>query len=154
MLIRKAMIKDLDEIHKLNMKLVTEGYALSKLKNPKTIEKIYYNYYRKMFKNKNSLFLVAEEEGKIIGYCLGEIFRPKKVCKYEIAGYISDMYILKGYRKMGIGQELVKELMKWFRSRKIRWVKLHVDVHNKDSISFWRKMEFKDFMIEMDTLLK
>lgn len=151
--LREAVYADLNDLHSLNMRLVSQNYRFSKLKKPKAIEHVYYNYYKKRLQDKNSIFFVAEEKGKIIGFILGEIERRAIVYRHEKGGYVSDLFVLENYRRKGIGKHLANRLLSWLALKKIRRIRLHVDANNLNAIAFWRKSGFSKHKIEMEMAL-
>ncbi len=54
--------------------------------------------------------------------------------------------VTANYRRCGIGEELVKEMLKWFRDHDIKRIEVKVSVHNELSTAFWRKMGFNPYI--------
>lgn len=156
MRIRKATVKDFDRIHELDMKGTMDHYKkyCRDMKDPRKFKDYYYDHFKKLFRKKTVLFLVAEEKGEIIGYCLGEIDKCKKTSKYNKKGYMSEVYVTEKYRKEGVAKKLVKELFKWFRTKKVKWIRLDVYSKNKRAIRFWEEIGFEEDKKEMVLILK
>jgi ribosomal protein S18 acetylase RimI-like enzyme len=155
MIIRKATQKDLNILNKLQIGLAKYERKICKtLKNPDSIRKEFYEYYKKKIRQKNCVFFVAEESKKIIGYVLGEIEKPTHHHIYKYRGYINDVFVLEGYRERGIGEELTKKLIEFFESKGIKWIRVSAYVKNKSAIKFWKKMGFKDYVIDMAKIAK
>src|SRR5262245_313907 len=55
--------------------------------------------------------LVADVEGMVVGYVLGEIYDRKALYPAGRYGFISDICVTSGCRKRGIGRALVQGLM-------------------------------------------
>ena len=64
---------------------------------------------------------------------------------FENFGYIEDIVVSSNYRRKGVGQILLEEAFKWFRSRKLKRVELNVAKENKKAYSFYLKNGFKDY---------
>ena len=79
-------------------------------------------------------FLVAEKNGKIVGFILSA-----KQSKEELR--ILMLAVKKEYRGQGIGSMLLKELL--LRFPEVRRIYLEVKVGNKKAIKFYKKHGFK-----------
>lgn len=153
--IREATLQDLEVLHKLQLELAKYESKLDKnLKNPLKIKEQYYKYYKKKFQNKNCRFLVAEEDTRVIGYILGWIERLPGIYKHEKRGYVADVFVVKDKRGKGVGRKLLEELLKWFKSQKVEWIRLSVYSANVNAVKVWKKLGFKDYVIEMVMKLK
>jgi len=81
------------------------------------------------------------------------------LCKNEIAGFVTfdnwdarktmhsgylSIYLLKEYRGMGLGKELMRTLLQWGKNNKIiRKMTLAVFSNNKNAIALYKKIGFK-----------
>jgi predicted GNAT family acetyltransferase len=101
----------------------------------------------------NSHVLIAEMNGEIIGSAHGEIthrtdYTPKTV------GSISTVYVVREFRKRGIGALLVKQLCELFDAEGVEDVTLRYIIGNKEAEAFWRKLGFKPLITTAKTSLK
>lgn len=83
-----------------------------------------------------ALFLVAEEEGKIQGYC-GVIMAADE-------GDITNVAVSGQYHRRGIGTLLVKELMSQCASMGIRELFLEVRESNEAARKLYEKLGFEE----------
>ncbi len=97
-------------------------------------------------KSKDSLVLVALEDGKVAGYSIAVISKHPPVLKVERYGFIDDLAIKPRYRRMGIGAKMLERIFEWFESKGIKRIELKVVPKNKIGYSFWRKHGFKDYL--------
>lgn len=84
--------------------------------------------------NSNSYFLVAFAD-KVLGY----------IGVQEICGeaYITNVAVLKEYRKNGIGRKLLRSAIKGAQSRNCEFITLEVRENNKSAIALYESEEFK-----------
>jgi ribosomal protein S18 acetylase RimI-like enzyme len=101
---------------------------------------------RRLMKSEDGLVLVALDEGRVVGYSLSEIKGPMKGYKLEEFGHVHDVAVTASYRRRGIGEKMLGEIMKWFRSKNINRVELSVVAKNQVAYSFWRKHGFTDYI--------
>jgi GNAT superfamily N-acetyltransferase len=100
-------------------------------------------------KDRNTKIIIAEKNKKIIGYFMGAIEKaPSYVISKEI-GVIFDAFIEKEYRNKGVGKKIFKELLKWFKKKKVKHIELTVDARNKIGLSAWKRFGFFDFRLKM-----
>ncbi|MBN2478521.1 GNAT family N-acetyltransferase [Candidatus Micrarchaeota archaeon] len=141
---RKACLRDLPEIFNLWKKLISHHQNKSpyfKLKRDAGL--IFKKWIKKQIYNKNAQIFVAESKGMPVGYALFTIkkFPPIFVIDREL--HLSDIFVLKKYRKKGIGGELIKEGRKWGRKKGLRHSNLEVFAWNSPAIKTYQKSGFK-----------
>lgn len=89
-----------------------------------------------------SLFLVEGE--KVIGFAEAD-FKCREI------GYIS-MGIIKGYRELGYGTELLKALMEECKEYGYKTLEIDVRVENERAIHLYKKIGFKEVRLVKDIL--
>ncbi len=102
-------------------------------------------YLRPAMRDESSLVLVALDEGSVVGYSYSLIRGPHDLVKREKYGCIHDMYVSTTHRRKGIGEKMLGEITKWFRSKDIDRVELDVIAKNQIAVSFWEKRGYVDF---------
>lgn len=113
MIVKKAKLKDVDEITNLNYLLMRYHVKFDKYhKVNKHYRKIYNKYVKRLIRSKNALFLVADVNGKLVGTIYGEIKKRPPIMEVLKYGHLGDVFVLKEYRNQGIGKTLTKEVMK------------------------------------------
>jgi len=143
--IRQAKKEDLKKIEKMVFDL---DMGISKIdfwkKDEKIVKKNIKSSVLKSFKNPKKIILVAEEKNKIIGYIAGTIKNQNPIFKIKKIGFINDVYIIKKFRKKGLGKRLMKELIKFFKSQKIKVCQLSVLSNNLPAIKLYQSLGFKE----------
>lgn len=100
------------------------------------------NQVRHLMKSEDWLALVALDKGRVVGYSLSEIRGSSPGLKREKYGYIDDMGVTASYRRKGIGEKMLAEIMKWFKSKDIARGELQTTAQNVVANSFWQKQGF------------
>ena len=93
-------------------------------------------------KSKNHYWIVAEENGEIVGF--GQAWIKTK----EI-GMLEKVYIDRRWARKGIGLKLLKELEKWLISKKVKFIEAGIYYENKPSIKLNEKAGYKPISIKM-----
>jgi len=153
--IRKATPSDIDKLVQLRLLLQQHCEESNPMiwrmtKEGKTILK---QRVQNELSTNNSHVLIAEMNGEIIGSAHGEIthrtdYTPKTV------GSISTVYVVREFRKRGIGALLVKQLCELFDAEGVEDVTLRYIIGNKEAEAFWRKLGFKPIITTAKTSLK
>ena len=82
----------------------------------------------------NSLFLVAYEDGKVIGYVGMEVIVDE--------GYIFNVAVSADYRRRGVGYALVRELVTYSMKNSLCFITLEGRESNSAAISLYSKFGF------------
>lgn len=154
-LIRKANIRDLDDILRLNLDLFRKEHK----EYDKSLNLEWtYNDGKKYFKDrivkKNGFVKVAETNGKIIGYLCGGISERKFYREKAKYAELENMLINSMFRGKGIGTKLVKDSVNWCKENKVSYISVTASAQNKQVIDFYRKLGFKDYNLTLEMIIK
>ncbi len=150
MIIRKATIKDFEALK--DIKTLSKKEELKYSQTLNTIDKNkerYFSYLKRDLTIDNRAVFIALKEDKIIGMVLAKHFKPLSISKYSKKGYISNLYVCKGYRNKEIGKELSKHALKWIKENNTHHVTLEIHIDNKAAISLYHALGFKDYTIKL-----
>ncbi len=91
------------------------------------------------------VFLVAEAEGKVVGYnmCRIEFGISNFRTTFAKKGHVISIAVMEEYRNKGIGYDLMTECMKRIRESGANEIYLEVRVSNKPAIELYRRLGFK-----------
>ena len=146
--IREARIGDLGVIVDLWQQMIEHHTRLSPhFTLAEDGKEKFSKYLAKKFSEKSTRLIVAEHDGKVVGFMLGLLSPNVPVFKERTMGVISDVYVLPGYRKRGISREMLKGVLKWFNKNKVTTVQLNVATANLEARSAWGQLGFKPYMI-------
>lgn len=148
--IEGAKRKDINAIIKLQMELsdfhksIEKKYYKSGEERKEELKKRLFKVLEKK-REGNSKFLIAKIKNRTIGFMVAGIHKPHPYCREEKIGEIYQTCITKKYRKRSVGKLLFKELLRWFKKRKIKFIEVLVDSRNRIGISAWKKYGFFEF---------
>lgn len=158
MKIRKAKKEDIPAVVELGHELLKHHHRYREyyepVSNSKEREKAQRKYYEKMLKARNSLFLVAEDVGEVVGYSITKIEKNPPVLKEKLYGNFGEIYIDYDYRGKELGTMLVEESMRWLKKKKINRVIVDYDAKNKWAENLYRKAGFTPFQNKYEVYLK
>ena len=98
--------------------------------------------FRRYMKSKKYYWIVAEEKGKIIGFGQVRI-------KNKDTGITESVYVDRKYRKRGVGKDIMKEMIKWLKNKKLKYIESSAYLRNKPSVKLHEKLGFKPFLVRM-----
>ncbi|WP_026574002.1 ribosomal protein S18-alanine N-acetyltransferase [Bacillus sp. UNC438CL73TsuS30] len=93
-------------------------------------------FYNELNNNKFAVYIVLEEEDKIIGYCGAWIVIDE--------AHITNIAILPGYRGKKLGEALLEKMMSVAREMGAKSMTLEVRVTNQIAQSLYRKFGFQN----------
>jgi len=102
-------------------------------------------FAKKKIENRKSRLLVAIIDDKIVGYILGWIKERPPVFRLKKIGYISDCFVVKKFRRKGIGEKLTQKMLTWFKTKRLNHVELVVTSKNKLGLTAWKNLGFEEY---------
>ena len=93
-------------------------------------------FYNEIHKNKFAVYIVLEDDNKIIGYCGTWVVIDE--------AHVTNVAILPGYRGKKLGEALMNKLMSVSREMGARTMTLEVRVTNHVAQSLYRKLGFQN----------
>lgn len=152
MKIRKAKKKDLEEIVKLYIKFFKYMSRFAKFvkeKKENSVNKTELrNFLAKRIKPSNKgLFLVAEENGKLLGFIASEIMSSRESRTDKKVLEVVDIYV--DNKRKGVGKKLLEEIEIWAKLNKIRFIQWEYLYGNDVAENFCVKNKFRHFKVKM-----
>ncbi len=153
--IRRATEDDIDQVIEVNLRSLPENY--------------WYGFYRYVLAEWGDLFLVAEADGRIVGYVMNRVEEThdkvlvgldneleasaKRLGPLEAirrafetparVGHVISIAVLQEYRRKGIGSALMSETLRIFQAKyDVDAVYLEVRVSNLPAISMYERFGF------------
>jgi diamine N-acetyltransferase len=110
-----------------------------------------HQYFTKLLDNPDSCCLIAEEDGRKIGYLAA---RPKPM-SYRKSKYfeIENIGVIPEYRSKGIGTMLMNECLKWAKSQGFQKAYLNAYFDNHSAIEFYKRNGFSEIDLSLEKSL-
>ena len=121
MIIRKFVPTDLKRVFEIENMSFNQSYGI--------------NMFQQLYEMGIG-FLVAEDEGYVIGYVMFWV-------KYENQGHIISIAVDKNYRRMKAGSKLLSKAISILSLLPINTIFLEVREHNTGAVEFYKKFGFK-----------
>lgn len=150
--IRKATMDDFDELFRLRLLSKREELKYSSTLKSIRKSKHYYHEYLKLDLTKEGrVMFVAVDGEKIVGAILGKFFTPLRISKYHKRGkgHISNLYVDKEHRKIGVAERLVQRVLEWLKENKVPHASLEIHLDNVAAQNLYRKVGFRGFTVKM-----
>ncbi|MCA1819597.1 MAG: N-acetyltransferase family protein [Thermoplasmatota archaeon] len=146
--IRKLQEGDVDgicELWKLFAKL-REGLTHSRILNDDAAD-YFFGYATGLLQRKDTLTLVAEEGGRLVGYLIASKQRRPPIYNHTKVAYLSDAFVMEGHRGQGTLRGFMAELNKWCKSEGITAIDVQLFQNNKEAQDVYRKLGFHDYRV-------
>ncbi|XMB67821.1 GNAT family N-acetyltransferase [Mycoplasmatota bacterium zrk1] len=106
-------------------------------------------------RSENTMILIAELEGKTVGYTLSRIFQQVDTSDNGtgMMGLLDEIYVDDIARGFGLGQRLLDESIKWMKERGINRVKLHVYSWNNNAKKVYERNGFKEYAVSYEKFI-
>jgi ribosomal protein S18 acetylase RimI-like enzyme len=152
MTIRPAAADDWPRIGELAELLVRTHYAFdsSRFVHPDALRAAdYIARLREEIDSGHAVVQVADADGAVAGYVFAGV-EPEswKELRHE-AGYVHDLVVDEAHRHAGAGRALVESAIAWFAARGVTRVMLSTAPANAGARRLFRRLGFRDTMIEM-----
>lgn len=121
MIVRKFKPKDLKRVYEIENMSFNQSYGI--------------NMFQQLYEMGVG-FLVAEEDGYVIGYVLFWI-------KYENYGHIISIAVDKNYRRLKAGTQLLVKAISILSLLNLNTIYLEVNENNPGAVEFYRTFGFK-----------
>ena len=150
MRVRKAGLKDVDELKELYFNLMLR---FEKMDSFDTQDRKYWKtkakaHLRRLIRGKEDDFLVLEEDKKIIGFSQVKMIKREPIFKIKTDPHIEATFIRPEYRGKGYGKILFNESVKFLRKKGAKYITVGTHAKDAGANSFWKNMGFKEYNIK------
>lgn len=122
MIIRKMRADDVDVVAKIEAEVFSDPWSKESFQKEVCVT--------------DHIYLVAEEDHKITGYC--------GLWKVADEGYITNVCVAPDYRGRAVGTKMLTELIHIAQQDEITAVTLEVRISNEAAIHLYKKLGFKE----------
>jgi len=152
--VRKAAMKDLKDIIKLNLDLFKKEYKdFDRSLDLNWPLREGTDYFKNRIK-KDGFVEVVEKNGKIIGYLCGGLCDRISYRKQAKCAELENMYIDKKFRNKGLGFVMTKNFLEWCKAKKVDYISARASAQNKLGIKFYRDFGFKDYDLILEKKIR
>ncbi|MCE7742055.1 MAG: GNAT family N-acetyltransferase [Candidatus Heimdallarchaeota archaeon] len=93
---------------------------------------------------------IAKKDNEIIGFVFGYVKKHSGFFKNRIIAHISDIAVVKQYRRTGVGTALMQKFEKGFaKQNDANELSLYVHSQNKEGVDFYNKLGFDIKLLSM-----
>ena len=110
----------------------------------------YRAYVYHQLNNKEGMVMVAEApDDSVVAYCLAIINRNLPIFHPPYYGYLSDLFVIPGWRRKGVATALLGQVSEWLKSGGIDSVQLQFYEFNVLGQLFWNSQGFTPYYTRM-----
>jgi ribosomal protein S18 acetylase RimI-like enzyme len=152
---RTATVADIDSVVRLAMTLGRQHQQHDPVRFPidehatkGSLEATYRTFFVKQLSNPDATVLLAEVEGRIVGYAFMRLETASFLDLSPAAGWVHDLCIEESARHAGIGEALLREAITILRTSGALPVMLSVAPWNTRARRLFASLGFRETMIE------
>jgi len=149
--IRPAKRSDLEALGRYGAALMRQHHAADPERFIQTEhpEQGYGRFLVSQISNPESLVMVAENEGQVVGYVYADVEGTSWMDLRGPAGVIHDIYVDESARQRGAGRALMRAAIDWVRAHGRNQIVLLTKTKNEHAQALFSAMGFRPSMIEM-----
>ena len=108
----------------------------------------YVRHIQELMRSRDARVIVAQDTdaGTLIGYVVGELQDRPPIAMPGRYGFISDIYVAPGWRRIGVGRGLFVTMKGWFVDRRATAIELYTANANPAAVQFWKEMGLEPFL--------
>ena len=152
MQIRRARADDVEGIGRLGALLLRVHFDFDNARFMQPgpgAEEGYAWFLGSQLENPESLVLVAEQDGAVVGYLYASIEPRNWKELRERAGFVHDILVTDESRGLGAAQTLMDEAFAWMRQQNVPRVLLWTAAPNDRARRLFERLGFRPTMVEM-----
>ena len=110
-------------------------------------------FFEKNVRSRIRKAIVAECDGRIVGFLLGTIEKRPPVFAQSLQAYVDSIGVLESYKNQGIGTMLMNAFEKWARKMGMPFIMLNVVTENSSAIHLYEKLGYRTVILSQRKLL-
>ncbi len=149
--VRRAVASDQQVLGKLAAELVRFHHAIDpeRFFLPTGVEEGYRRWLGTELANADAVVLVAELGGEVVGYVYGRLEERDFNMLLSAHAALHDVLVIDRAKRTGAGEALITEFARLAAERGVPRVVLHTATSNERAQRLFRKLGFRDTMLEM-----
>lgn len=157
--VRKATLRDLDQMVKLRIEFYEDHLHYDPLLNPSSDPRVLRELkeeiksYLSGDQGRKAAFVATDGLG-FLGYINAEVKTQERIFKDRKGGHIPNIYVRPHMLRAKVGSALVQAAHHWLKSKGATIVRLVVYLDNTSGMAFWDKMGYKAYQQHMYSFLR
>lgn len=150
--IRRATTADLPAVGRLGALLMRAHFEFDPdrfMRPGPDTEQGYAWFLGTQLTEQDSIVLVAERDGEVLGYVYAAIEPASWKDLRDRAGYVHDVFVTEDHRGHGVAETLIAASIDWLRVRGMPRVLLGTAAQNPRAQRLFQRLGFRATMIEM-----
>lgn len=146
MIIRKARLSDLSILLEFEQAIIEYERPFETL-----MQTTPFNYYdlKELINRDDAEVLVAEIDAQVIASGYAKLKKSQDYLNEDSHSFLGFMFVAEKHRGKGVNQDLINQLIEWSKQQGMTSVSLTVFGENKSAIRAYKKLGFREQLIEM-----
>ncbi len=150
--IRQATLSDLLLIQNFNRELCAkENREYDATINPEyPFTKEGEEYFKSRIESEDALVIIAELEGKAVGYLVGSIVPSEDYRNISQMAEAENMFVDEAFRGKKIGGTLIENFEDWCQKKGVQKIRYVVSAENNKALAFYKAHGCKEINITLE----
>jgi ribosomal protein S18 acetylase RimI-like enzyme len=96
-----------------------------------------------------SVFLVAETQGRLVGFIVATVEKEIPIYRLDEYGFIHDLWVEPEYRNEGVGRQMTMLLIERFREVGVKQIRCDTAAKNETARKLFESCGFRPSVVEM-----
>ena len=153
--VRDGRIKDIQKALGIWHEFMDHHKRISALDN-ETVDDasgMWVHYFERHVRSPRRKAVIAEQDGDVIGFLLGEIQKRPPIFKTQHQAFVDSIGVAESKRNQGIGGLMLDYFEKWAKQKGLPCVMLNVVVENANAIRFYATHGYRTMILSERKLL-
>jgi GNAT superfamily N-acetyltransferase len=148
--VRKLQEDDIDGICALwkEFAVLREGFTKTRILNDDAAD-YFFGYATGLLSRKDTLTLVADDDGKVVGYLIAQKQRRPPIYHHTQVAYLSDSFVAASHRGQGVLRQFMDELKKWCKAEAITAIDVQIFEGNQGAREVFQHLGFAPYRVLM-----
>lgn len=112
-------------------------------------EKRYEKWLQRLATDNRSVFLVAENQGRLVAFLVATVEREIPIYRLQEYAVVHDLWVEPEYRQNGIAQQMIMQAIESFQQMEIQQIRLDTAAINEAARRLFASCGFKISTVEM-----
>ncbi|WP_026732546.1 GNAT family N-acetyltransferase [Fischerella sp. PCC 9605] len=112
-------------------------------------ENRYEKWLQRLATDKRSVFLVAENQGRLVAFLVATVEREIPIYRLQEYAVVHDLWVEPEYRQNGIARQMVMQAIERFQQMEIQQIRLDTAAINEAARRLFASCGFKISTVEM-----
>jgi GNAT superfamily N-acetyltransferase len=110
----------------------------------------YREFFAKYLNSEDKFLLIAQMEGKMVGYVSGLIYPGPDYRQSMVLAELDNLLVVPEFQQQGIGKELMAKFIGWAKSKGANRLRTNVYAKNLEAMEFYKHLGLEEYDVNLE----